>query len=67
MFDIYKACVFIGLYCFMIGFACFEVYRKLKSEGAVVNDKFSLKKLSYIFFGSSVILLGVGCALYSSF
>lgn len=64
LFDIYKVCIFIGMYCFMFGFGIFEACRKLKSAGAISGNFASLCNSSYILLGSSVVLLFIGFILY---
>lgn len=66
MFDIYKVCIFIGMYCLILGIGLFESYRKLKSDGVLVKGTYTVRNLAYSLLGSSVILLGIGIAIYSN-
>ena len=66
MLDIYKVCIFIGMYCLTLGIGLFESYRQLKSDGVMVKNTYTVRNLAYSLLGSSVILLGSGMAIYSN-
>lgn len=67
MFDIYKLCVFFGLYCFIFGFGCFESYCHLKKDGVIVKGTYSLRKTAFALWISSAVLLAIGLGIYSTF
>ena len=67
MFDIYKVCIFIGMYCLILGIGFFESYRKLKSDGVLVKGTYKIRNAAFALLGSSVVLLGVGIGIYSTF
>ena len=64
MFEIYKLCIFLGLYFFIFAFAGIEVVSKLKTENVELK-KYNLKRISFIFSLISVLLLGSGCILHN--
>ena len=64
MFDIYRVCVFIGLYCFTLGFGLFESYRRLKVDGVLDKGTYTIRNISYSLLGSSAALLSIGIAIY---
>lgn len=56
--------IIIGLYCFIFGFGLFESYRRLKSEGVVVKDLYTIRGIAYSLLFISIVLLSSGIFMY---
>lgn len=64
MFDVYRISIFIGLYCFILGFGLFESYRRLKTEGILDKGTYTIRNISYSLFGGSAVLFALGMIVY---